>query len=125
MRKSLLLVAAAAIVGVSAPSFALGLGDLAKVILNNGSVLTKGQQKCGNTLGLNALDLLKISSARSAAQRVLPANEFLALDQASNAEAETASQAPTFCADTKAKKKGLLGKIANAAKGLAGKRIGI
>jgi hypothetical protein len=125
MRKSSIVAASALGFFAAAPLLAVGLGDLAKVVLNNGSILTKGQQKCGNALGLSPLDLLKISSARSVVQKALPLSEFASLDQAGSAAAETASQSPTFCQDTKVKKKGLLGKIADAAKGLAGRKIGL
>ncbi len=107
------------------PASAIGLADLAKVVLNNGSILNKGQQKCGTALGLSPLDLLKISAARSAVQRVLPLGDFNILDQASAKSADTAAQSPTFCNDTQVQKKTLLGKIADAAKGLAGRKLGL
>jgi hypothetical protein len=125
MMRKIGMAAATLLITVSAPSLALGVGDLAKVVLNNGSILTKGQQKCGSALGLSPLDLLQISSARSSVQKLLSGSDFSALDTASNAAADTAAQSPTFCQDTVVKKKGLLGKIANAAKGLVGKRLGL
>ncbi len=125
MRKSSIVAVSAFTALIASPALAVGLGDLAKVVLNNGSILTKGQQKCGSALGLSPLEQLAVSAARSKAKSALPLSEFLSLDQASDSAAEVATQSPTFCADTKAKKKGLLGKIASAAKGLAGRKIGI
>ena len=107
------------------PAHALGLGDLAKVVLGGGSILKKGQAKCGSALGLTSVDELKLTFARAAAERALPISEFLAIDKASNAEADKAAESSTFCPETKAKKKGLLSKIGKAAKGLAGKGLGI
>ncbi len=125
MRKSGIIISVALCVGMAAPALAVGLGDLAKVILNNGSVLSTGQQKCGSTLGLTSTDQAQMSFARTAAQKAIPLAQFLALDQASNAAAATASQSPTFCNDTQKQKKGLLSKIAKAARGLAGAKLGL
>jgi antitoxin component of RelBE/YafQ-DinJ toxin-antitoxin module len=126
MRKSLSIgVAALAAVVVASPAMAVGLGDLAKVILGGGSILKQGQTKCGSSLGLTTKESLHLTLARAAAEQALPRADFLALDGASAAEASTAAQSPTFCAETKKKKSGLLAKIGKAAKGLAGARLGI
>ena len=107
------------------PAHAVGLGDLAKVVLGGGSILKKGQSKCGSAFGLTTKDELTLTFARAAAERALPISEFLAIDTASNTEADKAAESSTFCPETKAKKKGLLAKIGKAAKGLAGKGLGL
>jgi antitoxin component of RelBE/YafQ-DinJ toxin-antitoxin module len=120
MRKGSLALLAATSLVVASPALAVGLGDLAKVVLGGGSVLKKGKEKCGNSFGLTTKEQLQLAFAQAAAEKALPVSEFLSLDTASKAEAEVASQSPTFCTETKAKKKGLLAKIGKAAKGLAG-----
>lgn len=126
MRKSIISGAAILAIAVaSTPVAAIGLGDLAKVVLNGGSILKKGQQKCGSSLGLTTRDQLSLTFARAAAERSLPISEFLSLDQAGNAAADQAAQSTTFCDDTKKQKKGLLAKIAKAAKGMATAKAGL
>ena len=120
MRYATLAALAASSLMIASPVLAVGLGDLAKVVLGGGSILKKGKEKCGNALGLSTKEQLQLTFARAAAERALPISEYLALDQTTKTEAEVASQSPTFCTETKAKKKGLLSKIAKAAKGLAG-----
>ena len=115
----------ALVLGTFGTAQAVGLGDLAKVVLGGGSILKKGKQKCGSALGLTSKEDLLLSFARSQAQKSLPLAQFTALDQVSNAEAEKASESPTFCADTAKKKKGLLGSIGSAAKKLAKGRMGL
>jgi len=44
--------AASLVLLASTPASAVGLGDLAKVVLNGSSVLKKGEQKCGSAFGL-------------------------------------------------------------------------
>ncbi len=118
MRKSILIVSALSI-AVSAPVHALGLGDLAKVVLGGNSVLKKGETKCGASLGLTNQDSLTMKIAESAAKKVLSPVEYLALNTASEQQAASASQSKTFCTETKAKKPGLLKSIAKAGKKLA------
>ena len=125
MRKTRLVALAGFGLFALTPAHAVGLGDLAKVVLGGGSILKKGKAKCGSALGLTSADELKLTFARAAAERALPISEFLAIDKASNAEADKAAESTTFCPETKAKKKGLLSKIGKAAKGLAGKGLGI
>jgi hypothetical protein len=128
MRKGNWMAASAAValvLGTVGTANAVGLGDLAKVVLGGGSILKKGSQKCGSSLALTTKEDLLLSFARSQAQKSLPLAQFTALDQVSSAEAEKASQSPTFCADTVKKKKGLLGSIGSAAKKLAKGRMGI
>jgi hypothetical protein len=104
---------------VAAPAYAVGLGDLAKVVLGGGSVLKKGQQTCGSSLALSSQDSLTVMLAREAAKKALPALDFQSLDAASEADAAKAAQSPNFCNETKKKKPGLLSKIGKAGKALA------
>ncbi len=120
MRLASIAALTAISIALTSPAMAVGLGDLAKVVLGGGSILKKGKEKCGTSLGLSTKEQLQLAFAQAAAEKALPISEFLALDQASKAEADVASQSPTFCTETKAKKKGLLAKIGKAAKGLAG-----
>jgi hypothetical protein len=127
MRKSVIVsgVAMAAVIGLSGQALALGVGDLAKVVLGNGSVIKKADEKCGTSLGLTGGDRLTLSSAYSAVERALSKKEYTALNNSTTSAAETASQSSTFCNETKVKKKGMLSKIGKAAKGLLGKRLGL
>jgi hypothetical protein len=117
--------AAALIMGSVGTASAVGLGDLAKVILGGGSILKTGAQKCGSSLALTSQEDLLISFARSQAQKSLPLAQFNALDKASNAEATKAAESSTFCPETAKKKKGILGSIGTAAKKMAKGRIGL
>jgi hypothetical protein len=112
---------------IAAPAAAVGLGDLAKVVLKGGSVLKKGEAKCGSSLKLSSAENLIISEARAAVFKTLPAAQFTALDADAEAEADTSAQSPTFCNETKKKKKGLLGKIKGAGKSIlkGGKLFGL
>jgi hypothetical protein len=128
MRKANWLAASAAmalVVGTIGTAHAVGLADLAKVILGGGSILKKGKQKCGSALTLSSKEDMLLSFARSQAQKSLPLAQFTALDTASNSEADKAAQAPTFCADTVKKKKGILGSVGQAAKKMAKSRMGL
>jgi hypothetical protein len=128
MRKQKWIAAVAAagvLLSVAGPASAVGLGDLAKVVLGGGSILKKGTQTCGSKLTLTSQEDIAIALARSTVQKSLPATQFLALDQVSKVEADTAATSPTFCADTAKKKKGILGSIGKAAKSMAKARIGL
>lgn len=93
---------------MATPAQAMGLADLAKVVLGNGAVLQKGADTCpASKLSLGSNELLALSIARQAAQSALPAQQFLSLDTAANSQAVTQSQSPKFC-DTTAKKKNVL-----------------
>ena len=120
MRKTLIKYSAvvAACAFVTAPAAALGIGDLAKVVLGNGSVLKKGEEKCGTSLGLTKQDSLAMTLARSAAEQSLPISQFLALDKASQVDATTAANTPTFCNETKKKKSGLMKAMTKAGKAI-------
>jgi antitoxin component of RelBE/YafQ-DinJ toxin-antitoxin module len=120
MRKILIgySVAATAFALIATPAVALGIGDLAKVVLGNSSVLKKGEEKCGTSLGLTKNDSLAMTFARSAVEQSLPISQFLALDKASQVDAATTSAAPTFCNETKKKKSGLMKAMTKAGKSI-------
>jgi len=124
MRKTLIrqIVIVAFSVGAASPAAALGLGDLAKTVLGKSSVLKKGEEKCGRALGLTNEDSLAITLARSAVEQSLPLSQFIALDQATQAEAANASNAPTFCNETKKKKSGLMKAMSKAGKSILKKK---
>jgi antitoxin component of RelBE/YafQ-DinJ toxin-antitoxin module len=120
MRKILIgySVAATAFALIATPAVALGIGDLAKVVLGNSSVLKKGEEKCGTSLGLTKNDSLAMTFARSAVEQSLPISQFLALDKASQVDAATTSATPTFCNETKKKKSGLMKAMTKAGKSI-------
>ena len=103
---------------IAAPAAALGIGDLAKVVLGGSSVLKKGEEKCGTSLGLTKDDSLAITLARGAVEKALPISDFVSLDKAAEADATKSSTAPTFCNETKAKKPGMMKAIAKAGKAI-------
>ena len=103
---------------IAAPAAALGIGDLAKVVLGGSSVLKKGEEKCGTSLGLTKDDSLAITLARGAVEKALPISDFVSLDKAAEADASKSSTAPTFCNETKAKKPGMMKAIAKAGKAI-------
>lgn len=107
----------------AAPAHAVGLGDLAKVVLNGSSVLKKGKDVCGTALGLTQDDDLALTLARSAAERALPISEFTKLDTAATASADTAAQSATFCDTTKKEKPGIISKVKSAGKSILKKRL--
>lgn len=112
------LAAIALAVIVATPATALGIGDLAKIVLGNSSVLKKGQEKCGQTLGLTNDDSLAMTLARAAVEKALPISQFTALDNAANTSATTAAQTPTFCNETKVQKPSMMKTIAKAGKAI-------
>jgi antitoxin component of RelBE/YafQ-DinJ toxin-antitoxin module len=113
-----ILIAATACAVAATPATALGIGDLAKVVLGGNSVLKKGEQKCGTSLGITKNDSLAMTFARSAVEQALPISQFTALDKAAEADATSASTAPTFCNETKKKKSGLMKSITKAGKSI-------
>ncbi len=108
---------------MTAPARAAGLDDLAKVVLGGGSILKKGQEKCGSALRLTQNDSLAITFARGAAERALPISRFTLLDQAAEADAIKQAEAPTFCPETKKKKSGLMKAIKKAGKSILMARV--
>lgn len=127
MRKLGIAILCTGSIILSNPAHALGLGDLAKVVLKGGSVLKKGEQKCGNALKLTSAENLILSEARSAVFNSVPAAEFTRLDAEAEASADTEAQSKTFCPETTKKKKGLLSRVKKAGKAIlgGGKLLGI
>ncbi len=124
MRKSLLIGGISALVILSAPAAAVGLGDLAKVVLGGKSVLKKADATCSTPAAkLSLKENSIIDAAVEAARKALPQSQFLALESSSNSAATTAAASPTFCPETAKKKKGLLSKIGGAGKKLLGAKI--
>lgn len=108
--------------GLAAPATAVGIGDLAKVVLSGSSILKKAEEKCGNSLGLTREDSLALTLARSAVEQTLPLSQLTALDKASQSEAETAAKETGFCPETKKKKSGLMKRISKAGKAILKKK---
>jgi hypothetical protein len=124
MRKSLVLGGVAALAIVSAPAAAVGLGDLAKVVLGGKSVLKKADATCTTPAAkLSLKENSIIDAAVEAARKALPQSQFLALESSSDTAATTASSSPTFCPETARKKKSVLSKIGSAGKKLLGAKI--
>jgi antitoxin component of RelBE/YafQ-DinJ toxin-antitoxin module len=124
MRTILKISSAIVLAGaVATPAFAVGIGDLAKTVLGNGSILKKGQEKCGASLAITSQESLAMTFARAAAERALPISQFTALDQASQTSAEQAAQSPTFCPQTAKKKSGLMNAMKKAGKAILKARI--
>ena len=102
----------------SVPATAFGVGDLAKTVLNGSSILKKGQEKCGASLGITTGDSLAMTLARAAVEKTVPLSKFTALDDTASTNANTAAQSATFCNETKAKKPNIMGKIIKAGKAI-------
>jgi hypothetical protein len=117
MRRSFILTASAVAL-IAVPASAVGLGDLAKVVLGGKSVLKKAETKCGKDAALTPNDNLTIDSAVSAVRKALAPDQFTLIDNTMRADADTQAQSSTFCPETKKKKKSILSKIAKAGKGL-------
>lgn len=112
-----------AMVVTSAPALALNVGDLAKTVLGNGATVQKAAEKCPNKVTLTSQDSLTMQLARQAAEQLLPAPEFLALDSAATARATTQAASPGFCNQTAKKKNGLLDAIKRAGQQLITRRV--
>jgi hypothetical protein len=112
-----------AALAIAMPAQAVGLGDLAKVVLGGGSILKTAEAKCGTSAKLTKTDQLALTFARAAAEQALPLSEFVALDRATVDEAEAAAQSSTFCPETKKKKAGLMAKVKKAGKALIKARM--
>lgn len=122
MRKSVLGVGAAALL-LAGPARAVGVEDLAKIVLGSGSILKKAEASCQASGKLSKSDTLALTFARAAAEQALPISQFQSLDRAADAEATSASQATGFCPETKKKKSGLMSKIRKAGKALIQARM--
>jgi hypothetical protein len=119
MRGSFIFATVATALAVAAvPVMAVGLDDLAKVVLGGKSVLKKAETKCGPVGALTASDNLTIDSAVSAVRKALAPDQFSLIDTTMRADADTQAQSSTFCPETKKKKKSILAKIAKAGKSL-------
>ncbi len=114
--KSLAIVTACSL--AVAPAQAIGIGDLAKTVLGGSSVLKKGEEKCGRSIGVTRRDSLAITYARSVVEQALPLSQFVALDQTATTDAATAAQSDTFCKETAAKKPSMMKKIIKAGKSI-------
>jgi hypothetical protein len=108
---------------VSTPAYALGLGDLAKVVLGNGATVQKAADTCPNKVTLAPAETLALSLARQAAQNALPSEQFLMLDTTANSQAVTASQAPGFCTQTAKRKNVLIDAVKKAGQRLITARV--
>jgi hypothetical protein len=118
------LLAFTVITALSASSAqAIGLGDLAKVVLGNGATVQKAAETCPTKVSLTSQDSLTMQIARAAAEQALPASQFLALDTAANTQATTQAAAPGFCNTTAKKKNGLLDAIKKAGQKLVTARV--
>jgi hypothetical protein len=107
----------------SVPAQALGLGDLAKVVLGNGATVQKAAETCPTKVSLTSQDSLTMQIARAAAERALPSAQFLALDTAASTQATTQAATPGFCNQTAKKKNGLLDAIKKAGQQLITARV--
>jgi antitoxin component of RelBE/YafQ-DinJ toxin-antitoxin module len=124
MIRKLTVASVAVAAMVSIPAHALGLGDLAKVVLGNGATVQKAADTCPtNKFALTSTDSLTMQIARAAAEKALPQAQFLALDTAATTQATTQAAAPAFCNQTAKKKNGLLDAIKKAGQQLITARV--
>lgn len=107
----------------SVPAQALSVGDLAKTVLGNGATVQKAAETCPNKVTLTSQDSLTMQLARQAAEQLLPAPQFLALDTAATNKATTQAATPGFCNQTAKKKNGLLDAIKRAGQQLITRRV--
>jgi hypothetical protein len=105
------------------PAYALGLGDLAKIVLGNGATVQKAADTCANKVMLAPEETLALTIARQAAQSALPSAQFLTLDTAANSQAVTQSQAPGFCNKTAKRKNVLIDAVKKAGQKLITARV--
>ena len=117
-------IAAIALIASSTPALAIGVEDLAKVVLNGNSVLKKAETTCWDDAKLSLSDTATLDTAVGAARKALVPERYTILEQAANAGADTEAESDTFCPETKAEKGGLLDEIKKAGKKLLLKRIG-
>ena len=118
------VLAALALIATATPVWAVGVEDLAKVVLNGNSVLKKADTTCEGQASLSVTDNTVLDTAVDAAKRTLVPERFSILNSVANAQADEQAQSDTFCPDTKAKKPGLLSEIKKAGKKLLLKKIG-
>jgi hypothetical protein len=116
MRKSMVLAVILA-AGFAAPAQAVGLGDLAKVVLGNGAVLKKGNDTCPATSGTSTSGTTTLGQAilgqaitgqtgtsqtATGTSSLLGADELLALAFAREAAQKALPQAQFLSLDTAA-----------------------
>ena len=123
MNKKFGAVVVAVLAMTSVPAQAIGLGDLAKVVLGNGATVQKAAENCPNKVMLTSQDSLTMQIARAAAEQALPQTQFLALDTAASTQATTQAATPGFCNQTAKKKNGLLEAIKKAGQQLVTRRV--
>lgn len=123
MNKNFGVALVVAMLMTSVPAHALSVGDLAKTVLGNGATVQKAAENCPNKVTLTSQDSLTMQIARQAAEKLLPAPQFLALDTAATAKAETQATTPGFCNQTAKKKNGLLDAIKRAGQQLITRRV--
>jgi antitoxin component of RelBE/YafQ-DinJ toxin-antitoxin module len=124
MRIGVLIVSVVAL--TASPALAVGLEDLAKVVLGGQSVLKKADESCPkSSFSLTSSEQLALTFARSAAEQALPISQLTAIEQTSTTDAANEAKKPEFCNETKKKKTGLMSKIKKAGRALAKARLGL
>lgn len=123
MLKTVTFTGIATVALLVTPAHALGVGDLAKVVLGNGATVKKAAETCPNKVTLTSQDSLTMQIARAAAQKALPEAQFLTLDNAATTDATKASTTTGFCNTTAKKKNGLLDAIKKAGQQLITARV--
>ncbi len=119
----IVLAGVTAMILAATPALAVGVEDLANVVLGGQSVLKKADDTCPRSkFSLTRSDRLALTFARSAAEQALPISQFQALDMSAGASAEADAQKPTFCAETKRKKSQVLSKIKKAGRAMIASR---
>ncbi|MBU6208074.1 MAG: hypothetical protein KGQ42_10335 [Alphaproteobacteria bacterium] len=89
--------------------------QVAQIVLKGKALLGKGQSQCGSQVGVSTKDNLLMTAAGAAVQKSLPAPKFNAMSLLANRQASAAAAKPNFCAQTAAKKPGIMTGIASAA----------
>ena len=105
------------------PAQAIGLSDLARIILGNGATVQKAADACPNKVTLAPEESLALSVARQAAESALPSMQFMALDTAATSQAVTQSKAPGFCNKTAKRKNVLIDAVKKAGQKLITARV--
>jgi len=119
MRTALTIAA----VGLATPAHAVGVGDLARVVLGNGAVLQKGAETCPDKLTLGFDEMLALTTARQAARSALSSEQFVRIESAATATAAKASQSSQFCNKTAKRKSVLLDAVKRAGERLVTARV--
>ena len=85
-------VTAVALVLISTPALAIGVEDLAKVVLNGNSVLKKAETTCGDEAKLSLSDTATLDTAVGAARKALVPERYTILEQVASAGADTEAE---------------------------------